>query len=67
MDDSMEAEFKEMMFSRMPRELDILRSAAATINSNTIGAMIMFRLYFPTVPADRASSFMRWLSTQKCA
>ncbi len=63
----METEFKEMMFSRMPRELEILRSAAANINTNTIGAMTMFRLYFPTVPADRASSFMHWLSEQKCA
>ena len=61
----MDTEFREMMFSRMPRELDILRSAAANFSRDANNALIMCRLYFPGLPTAKARCFLQWLSVQR--
>jgi hypothetical protein len=60
----MEIEFKELMFSRPAVELDLLRTAAVNYHRNASSAIIMCRMYFPSMSMERASLFLQWLAKQ---
>ncbi len=60
----MEMEFKELMYSRMPKDLEVLRIAAANFNRDTTNALTMCRLYLPNLPHDKAAAFLEWLAKQ---
>ena len=57
-----DVKFREMAYSMPPQQLNILKSAARS--GDETNAMVMCRLYYPSMSGVEAEKFMDWLKKE---
>ncbi len=63
----MESDFQALVFSRPADEVSILKGAAARFARGEEEALLVCRVYHPTMPMAKAREFLKWLAAQSGA